>query len=312
MNIYTNLEDVPNITNPVITIGTFDGVHLGHQKVISYLNSKAKEVKGESVVFTFHPHPRMVLYPDDHHLEMLQTIEERKESLAKAKINHLIIYPFSKEFSRLSALEFVRDILVNKLGLKFLIVGYDHHFGRNREGSMANLEDLAPLYGFKIFEIDALNKEEVNISSTKIRAAVKSKDFSKVTEFLGSPFQLSGTVVAGDKIGTELGYPTANIVVNAHYKIIPPNGVYAVRVTVEKQDYIGMLNIGNRPTVSSNGESRIEVHILDFSGNIYGEEIKLSIVEYIRSEVNFDSRESLIEQIKEDEKNCRSVLLPFV
>lgn len=307
MNIYTNIAEIGKLTNPVITIGTFDGVHLGHQKLLSYLCSKAQEVNGESVVFTFHPHPRMVLHPEDHNLELIQTIDERIEKLKESGIDHLIIFPFSKGFSRLSAIEFVRDVLVDKLSLHTLVVGYDHHFGRNREGSMSNLEELAPLFDFKICEIDALSKEEVNISSTKIRNAIQSKELKKVESFLGSPFQLSGNVIEGDKIGTAMGFPTANVKVNEDYKLIPPNGVYAVTAFTEKGMYSGMLNIGNRPTVSNSGELRIEVHLLDFDGDLYDSEIKMNLLKYIRPELNFKSKVDLVNQIKKDEKKCRSI-----
>ncbi|MFK8038058.1 MAG: bifunctional riboflavin kinase/FAD synthetase [Crocinitomicaceae bacterium] len=308
MNIYTNITEIDKFENPVITIGTFDGVHLGHQKLLSFLCAKAQEVNGESVVFTFHPHPRMVLHPDDHNLELIQTIDERVEKLRECGIDHLIIFPFSKAFSRLSALEFVRDILVNKLSLNTLVVGYDHHFGRNREGSMSNLEELAPLFNFEICEIDALSKEEINISSTKIRKAIQEKKISTATRFLGSPFQLSGIVVEGDKIGASIGFPTANVQVDMNYKLIPPNGVYVVTVYCKKGIYSGMLNIGERPTVSNTGELRIEVHILDFEGNLYDSKIKMDLLKYIRPELNFTSKGDLINQIKEDEKVCRSVV----
>ena len=312
VNIYSNLEQVPHFKNPVITIGTFDGVHLGHKKVLSLLKAKAKEVGGESVVFTFHPHPRMVLHPNDHHLELIQTIEERTEKLAASGIDHLIVFPFTKEFSRMTALSFVRDILVNKLNLHTLVIGYDHHFGRNREGSKDNLDELAPLFGFKICEIEALSKGEVNISSTKIRQAIKQKDFKQVTAYLGSPFQFSGVVVAGDQIGATLGYPTANLKIEHNYKIIPPNGVYAVKVNVLQKYYFGMLNIGERPTVTSNGEKRIEVHLLDFKKDLYGEKLKVDVIDYIRPEISFDSKMDLVNQIVEDEKNCRYILGPSV
>jgi riboflavin kinase/FMN adenylyltransferase len=176
VNIYTDLDKFIGVNKPVLTIGTYDGVHLGHQKIIHYLNSKAKEVGGESVVFTFHPHPRMVLHPDDHNLELIQTIDERIEKLEKAGVDHLIVFPFSKEFSRLTAVEFIRDILVNKIGIHTLVVGYDHQFGRNREGTMAHLEELAPIYNFEVEEISAFMKDEVKISSTKVRNALKIGD----------------------------------------------------------------------------------------------------------------------------------------
>ncbi len=307
MKIYTDLEQIPQFKKPVITIGTFDGLHLGHIKIVEFLKSKAQEVKGESVVFTFHPHPRMVLHPDDHNLELIQTIDERVEKFRELGIDHLIVYPFSKSFSRLSATQFIRDILVNTLGLHTLVIGYDHHFGRNREGSMQNLKELAPLYGFEICEIAALIKEDTNISSTKIRKALQSGDLKSVYQFLGEFYKVTGTVVKGDRIGTKIGFPTANLKLEP-YKLIPANGAYAVRVLIGQNIYYGMLNIGIRPTVAQDGEKRVEVNIFDFSGDIYEEEIQVEFIEYIRSEMSFDSVESLRQQLEKDEKDCRTIM----
>lgn len=308
MNIYTNLEDLEGIKNPVLTIGTFDGVHLGHQKIIEFLNAKAQKIGGESVVFTFHPHPRMVLHPNDHNLELLQTIDERIEKLESAGVNHLIIFPFTKEFSRLSATEFIRDILVNKVGIHTLVVGYDHHFGRNREGSMAQLEELAPVYNFEIEEIPVFMKDEIKISSTKIRKALGVGNIQEASKYLGGQFSLQGKVIEGDKIGSKIDFPTANLDIVEDYKLIPSNGVYAVKVKIGTSYFSGMLNIGNRPTISKDGEKRIEVNLFDFKGDLYGQSIRLIFVKMIRNEKTFSNLEELKRQLIKDESKCRSIL----
>ena len=311
MKIYTNLDQFKNVNKPVLTIGTYDGVHLGHQKIINYLNLKAKQVGGESVVFTFHPHPRMVLHPNDHNLELIQTIDERIKSLEKAGVQHLIVFPFSKEFSRLSAVEFIRDILINKIGIDTLIVGYDHQFGRNREGTMTHLKEMAPIYNFNVEEISAFMKDEVKISSTKIRKALQIGDLNEATKYLGTEFELSGIVIKGDQIGSSINYPTANITIKEDYKLIPIDGVYAVKVKVDSVQYSGMLNIGNRPTVTTHGEKRIEVNIFDFNSNIYGQSITIKFVKMIRTEKTFANLDELKNQLSIDENKCRVILGDF-
>lgn len=308
MKIYTNLDDFEPIKNPVLTIGTYDGVHLGHQKIIDYLNAQAKKINGESVVFTFHPHPRMVLHPHDHNLELLQTIDERIKSLEQAGIDHLIVFPFSKAFSRLSAVEFIRDILVNKIGIHTLVVGYDHQFGRNREGTKQHLEELAPLYNFRVQEISAFIKDEIKISSTKIRNSLQSGIINIATQYLGDYFQLSGEVVKGNQIGNTIGFPTANIDIKEDYKLIPHNGVYAVKIYVNNQEFSGMLNIGHRPTISTKGKKTIEANIFDFFQDIYGQNITIKFVKMIRAEQSFLNLEELTKQLIQDESKCRIIL----
>lgn len=308
MKIYTNLDEVALIKKPVLTIGTYDGVHLGHQKIINYLNLKAKQVGGESVVFTFHPHPRMVLHPNNHNLELIQTIKERANKLEKAGVDHLIIFPFSIEFSKLTAVEFIRDILVNKIGIHTLVVGYDHQFGRNREGTMQHLEKLAPIYNFELEEISAFMKDEVKISSTKIRTALQIGDIVETTKYLGNPFELTGEVVKGDQIGNTIRFPTANLKIVEDYKLIPCNGVYAVKVSIEGSEFSGMLNIGYRPTITDKGDKRIEVNIFDFNQDIYGQTVTLKFVKLIRSEKTFANLDELKNQLTKDENKCRVVL----
>ena len=311
MNIYTNLDDFKTIKNPVLTIGTYDGVHLGHQKIISFLNAEAQKIGGESVVFTFHPHPRMVLNPNDHNLELLQTIDERIKKLKNTGVKHLIVFPFTKEFSRLSATEFIKDILVDKIGIHTLVVGYDHHFGRDREGSMAQLEELAPVCNFKIEEISAFMKDEVKISSTKIRKALQVGDVEEATKYLGKQFSFVGKVIRGDQIGSKIDFPTANIKIAEDYKLIPAMGVYAVKIVLGTDEFSGMLNIGNRPTIGNNGENRIEVNIFDFKEDLYDQSIKVIFVKMIRNEKAFSNLDELKQQLIKDESKCRSILGNF-
>ena len=252
MKVYNSIEEFKTASKTAVTIGTFDGVHNGHNVIIAQLKNAASKIGGESVILTFFPHPRMVLYPDDNELRLLNTIEERKEMLRKAKIDHLIIHPFSKEFSRLSSTEFVRDILVNKLNVSTLVIGYDHHFGRNREGSFKHLQELAPLYDFNVEEIAAQEIQQINISSTKVRISLSNGEIHAANQFLGYNYSIKGMVVAGNKMGRTIGFPTANIKIDEWYKLIPSKGVYAVQILLDNKTYKGMLNIGNRPTLNKN------------------------------------------------------------
>ncbi len=299
MKVYTNIQEFKPIKNVVVTIGTFDGVHLGHKVIINQLKKAAQELSGESVLLTFFPHPRMVVFPDDNELKLLNTIEERKELLEKAGIDHLIIHPFSKAFSRLTALEFVRDILVNRLNVKKLVIGYDHHFGRNREGSFEDLVEFGEVYGFSVEEIPAKDIQQINVSSTKIRTSLLAGEIHAATQFLGYPYFISGTVVKGDKIGREIGFPTANIKPDETYKLIPKNGVYAVKVIVNEKEYEGMLNIGIRPTFKGINQT-IEVNIFDFDKEIYGQKIRVKFYERIRDEQPFEDLNELKNQLNID------------
>ena len=308
MKVYYSVEEVPEIKNPVLTLGTFDGVHLGHQKIIDFLNKSAQRVGGESVLFTFHPHPRIVLHPDDHNLELIQNIKRRIQRLEEAGIDHLILLPFTVDFARQTATEFVRNILVNKLNVKVLTIGYNHHFGRNREGNIELLRELAPIYNFEVEEIPALRDGELSISSTKIRNAVKSGDIDLANKFLGTPFCFVGKVTEGDKIGGTIGFPTANIGSIEETQVIPNNGVYAVYVKLEKAKYNGMMNIGFRPTVSDASERRIEVNLFDFDRDIYGKEIEIFVIAGIREEESFGSLDELKAQLSKDEITCKRIL----
>lgn len=302
MKVYTDIEDFKNVNNPIVTTGTYDGVHLGHQKIISRLKEVAREIGGETVLLTFYPHPRMVLFPEDNELKLINTQEEKIELLEKYGIDHLIIYPFTKEFSRLSSVEFVRNILVNKIKTKRLVIGFNHHFGRNREGTFEHLKEYGPLYGFDVEEIPAKDIEHIEISSTKIRAALKIGDVKTATAFLGHCYTLSGKVVEGLKLGRTIGYPTANIVIEDKYKLIPADGIYAVKIKHDGVLYGGMLNIGNNPTVEGKGRS-IEVNIFDFDKDIYGQKVTIYLVERLRDEEKFPGLEALKEQLMKDKEN---------
>ncbi len=306
MKIYHSIEEFNGINNSAVTTGTFDGVHSGHQVIIDQLKNAARKINGESILLTFFPHPRMVLYPDDNELRLLNTIDERIEMLEKSGIDHLIVHPFSKEFSRLSSTEFVRDILVNKLNVSKLVIGYDHHFGRNREGSFNHLKELAPVYDFSVEEIPAQEIQQVNISSTKIRTSLINGEINAANQFLGYHYFLNGTVVEGNKMGRKMGFPTANIKVNEWYKLIPAKGVYAVKIKIDCRCFNGMLNIGIRPTLNGNTES-IEVNIFNFDEDIYNKELRIEFYEKIRNEEKFDNLSILENQLKKDKESVLQV-----
>ncbi len=308
MKIFHNIQEAGEIHVPVLTIGTFDGVHVGHQKIIKMLQEKAGKVNGSTVIFTFHPHPRMVLYPDAHGVELIQTNEEKMQKLERYGVQNVILYPFSKDFSRLTATEFVRDILVNKLGVKEIVIGYDHQFGKNREGNITFLKELAEVYGFGVTEIGAEEVNAVNVSSTKIRRALQTGDVKTANEYLGEPFQINGTVVKGNGFGRKFGFPTANINTNSEVKLIPTDGIYQVKVYYNHTAYDGLLSIGTNPTIGQNNKRTIEVYILDFDKAIYDENLRLDILDFIRPQIIFDNIELLIEQMKKDELEVRARL----
>ena len=303
MKVYTNIEDFKNVKNPVVTTGTFDGVHLGHQKIISRVQEVAQQNAGETVLLTFYPHPRMVLFPDDNELKLLSTQQEKIELLEKCGVDHLIIYPFTKEFSRLTSVEFVRNILVNRIKTKRLVIGYNHHFGRNREGSFEHLKEFGTLYGFEVEEIPAKDVDHVEISSTKIRQALQTGDIKTATTYLGHEYSINGKVVAGKKLGKTIGYPTANVFVEDKYKLIPADGVYAVNVKHKGLMYGGMLNIGNNPTVNGK-EKTVEVNIFNFDKDIYGDEVIVYFLERLRDEVKFNSLDELKDQLVKDKEKA--------
>lgn len=290
-----------------VTIGTFDGVHFGHQKILEKLILEAKKAGKKSVLLTFFPHPRMVLQKDAS-IELINTITEREKLLQKTGLDYLIIHPFSRDFSRTTALEFVRDILVNKFNISKLIIGYDHHFGKNREGNIQQLTEYSHLYNFTVEEIPAQDIDDVSVSSTKIRRALHAGNLKTANRYLGYNFMLNGVVVNGKKLGGKIGYPTANINIEEDYKLIPKTGVYVVKATIEKNTVFGMMNIGNRPTVDGNYQT-IEVHFFDFNQDLYGKKLTIELLYFLRNEEKFDSLDALIHQLKEDEKTAKNYIL---
>jgi len=303
----TTIQNIANFSTSektYVTIGTFDGVHFGHQKIIEKLVLEAKNANKKSVLLTFFPHPRMVLQKDNS-LELINTIEERANLLEKTGLDYLIIHPFSIAFSRMSALAFVRDILVNQLHISKLIIGYDHHFGKNREGNITQLTEYSHLYDFKVEEIPAQDIDAVSVSSTKIRNALAEGNLKTANSYLEYNFMLSGTVVNGKQLGGKIGYPTANINVKETYKLIPKTGVYVVLSKIQERNVYGMMNIGNRPTINGNHQT-IEVHFFDFNADLYGQNLQIELLYFLRDEEKFDSIESLIIQLKKDEQTART------
>jgi len=303
LKIHRDLKDF-NAKKPVITIGTFDGVHLGHRKIISRLQDIARSIQGESVIFTFDPHPRKVVDPDETSLRLLTTLEEKIQLFSESGIDHLVIYPFTPEFAQLSYGQFVEQILVNQIHTEYLVVGYDHKFGKNREGDFEFLKNCAEKFNFHVEKLDVLLMNESNISSTKIREAIQHGDFETANTYLGYPFTLNGTVVEGQQLGRKIQFPTANVEASDPDKIIPGYGVYAVKVKVQNQIFTGMLNIGSRPTINQNADHRsIEVHILEFDQDIYGESIEIRFFGKLREEQKFGSLDALKEQLLSDKND---------
>ncbi len=306
MRIYHDLDDFTRLPNAVVTSGTFDGVHVGHQKILSRLTEIAERTQGETVVITFWPHPRMVLYPDAD-LKLLNTFEEKSLLIKAQRIHHLLRIPFTKEFSQLSSENFITKILVEKIGTKKLVIGYDHHFGKNREGSFEQLKINGPKYGFDVEEIPRQEVDHTAVSSTKIRKALETADLETATHLLGRPYSITGRVVKGDKIGRSLGFPTANIEIDSTYKLKPADGIYAVAVHHAHSAYSGMLYIGNRPTI--NGTQRvIEVNIFNFNKEIYGESLSIEFHQFIRGDITFNNLEELKAQLKKDEIMANQLL----
>jgi riboflavin kinase / FMN adenylyltransferase len=312
LNIFHSAESARFGKGVTATVGTFDGVHLGHREILKAVANNAIDSNTESVLITFHPHPRMVLYPDDHNMRLLTSPEERISQIAATGIKNMIIIPFTKEFSRLTSLDFVRDILVNQLNLKKLVIGYDHHFGRNREGSIENLTDYAALYQFDLEQIPAFEMDGIAISSSKIRALLENGNVATASKYLGYSYSLQAKVVEGKKLGSKMGFPTANLVLEFPPKSIPGRGVYIVRVLVHGRDYPGLINIGLNPTVSDDVNLKMEVYIHNFSGNIYGEVIEVAFVQRLRDELKFSSLDDLKNQLEIDRQHLERFLINAV
>ncbi len=295
--------------NPVVTIGTFDGVHRGHKLVIEQLNRFAHEAHGESVLFSFYPHPRLVLFPNESNLRLITTLNEKIALLEEAGVDHLVIYPFDKHFASLTYVEFIEQILLSKLKMHTLVVGHDHKLGRNREGTFENIKLYSEGKGFGVKRIDSYTFEGNGVSSSKIRAALSEGNLRVANQYLGYNFSIRGKVTQGNKLGRSLGFPTANIVADDVHKLIPKTGVYAITARVNQTLYKGMLNIGFRPTVSTNADHRtIEAHLLNFKDDIYNQNILISLHARVRDEKKFSSVEQLKQQLEKDEQVVRSIL----
>jgi riboflavin kinase/FMN adenylyltransferase len=297
-------------SDSVVTIGTFDGVHIGHQKIIKRLVKMARKNDMQAVVLTFFPHPRMVLQKDMS-LKLINTIDEKSLLLEKLGVDHLVVKNFTKEFSRLSALEFVRDVLVNKLKTKIIIIGYDHHFGRNRAANIDDLHEFGEVYNFKVKEISAQEIDDVAVSSTKIRNALEEGDLSSVNKFLGYNFMLTGIVVKGKGIGKKLDFPTANLKIEENYKLTPKNGVYVVRSEIDGKSVFGMMNIGTNPTFNSGSKQFIEINFFDFDQSLYGHKLQVDLIDRLRDEKKFGSADELKKQLRSDKQNALKCIANF-
>ena len=277
----------------------FDGVHLGHQAILKHVVRAARQLNAQSVVFSFNPHPRQVLGGEP--VELLTSVDEKAELLQALEVDHFVVQPFTRHFSLTTAQEYVRDILVKQFHVAKLVIGYDHHFGKNREGSLENLKKMAPNYGFEVIEIPALDIDAVNVSSTKIRKALLSGNVDIANQYLGYPYSLTGTVVRGDQLGRTLGFPTANVDLQEPLKLVPRLGVYAAVVSVNGQTFPAMVNIGWRPTVNAlENDKRIEAHLFNFEGDLYGARLTLKLYAYIRPEERFGNLEALKDQLGKD------------
>jgi len=302
-------ENTHNNTPKVITIGTFDGIHVGHRKIINRLVASAQNLKLESAVLTFFPHPRMVLQKEVG-IKLINTIEERKEILLNSGIDHLFVHPFTKEFSRMSAQEYIEQILVKQLNAKKVIIGYDHRFGRNRNADIEDLKRYGKKYGFKVEEISKEDVDEVAVSSTKIRLALEEGEIIKANTYLGSEFILTGTIVKGKGLGKGMGFPTANLKVEEEYKLIPKTGVYVVKANIENEEVFGIMNIGFNPTVGGS-EKTIETFFFNLDKNLYSQKLQIKLLKRVREEKKFGNVEQLIAAMKEDQNFALQYIKQF-
>ena len=307
MHIYHHISELKNVTNSIVTIGTFDGVHLGHQKIIKRLVDLKKKQGGETILFTFDPHPRKVLFPEQTDLKLITTTKEKCELLQHFGIDNVLVFPFTKAFSRMHATDYISDIIVKGLKTKSLVIGYDHRFGSNREGNIVTLKELSKTYNFAVEEIPAEEINSLNISSTRIRKAIEDGDIQTANEFLGYSFFITGIVVKGKQLGRTIGYPTANISIADKDKLIPKMGVYAVNVILNNITYKGMLNVGTNPTTDLDNTVKIEVNIFDFDETIYGYDIKVEFVKWVRNEEKFANLEELKQALANDKITCAGI-----
>lgn len=306
MKVVHGIENYTSSSKSILTIGTFDGVHLGHQKIIQKLVKKAHDKKLQANLLTFFPHPRMVLQKETS-IKLIDTLAEKEQLLRALGIDNLIIHPFSKDFSRLSAIEFTRDILVNQLRITSLFIGYDHRFGKNREATVEDLIAFGKTYNFEVTMIPAQDIASITVSSTKIRNAIEASDFEKVQQFLGRPFELNGKVTKGAGLGRTLGFPTANLFVKETHKLIPPRGVYLVQAEHKGKLHSGMMNIGNRPTLNGDYQT-LEVYLFEFNQTLYDHNLRVFFLKKIRDEIKFNSLDELKAQLLKDQEICKRTI----
>jgi len=307
LKIFEGIANLTKIKNAVLTQGTFDGVHLGHQRILKHLIAESKRLNGESVIITFYPHPRFIVQPEDNNLKLLSTLDEKKALLEKLGIDNLIIIPFDEHISNLSPLEYIRDIIVEKIGPIKMIVGYDHRFGKNRSGSIIDLMKFAETFNFEVEQIEAEIVTEITVSSTKIRMALALGNAHEAATLLGYPYSFTGVVVKGMQLGRKIGYKTANLHLKDSLKRIPGNGVYAAHAYIGTKKLNGMMSIGNNPTIKDKGNS-IEIHLFNFDSEIYDQTLKIEVVKKIREEKKFSNLDALALQLQKDEKECRAIL----
>ncbi len=308
MKSYNNFSDFVKVPNAIVTIGTFDGVHLGHQAILKDMVKTAKDIGGETVVITFYPHPRQVLNINAANLRFITTQEEKLQLLEKSGVDNVVVVNFTKEFSRVSSEDFIRDYIIEHINPVKLVIGYDHHFGNNRMGDFNLLSEMQNKYNFQVQRIEAHDVENIAVSSTKIRHSLQQGDIERANALLGYQFSYIGKVVSGNKIGREIGYRTANIEVEREFRLIETSGVYATYVDYEGKEYKSMTYIGKKPTVNNDEVENIEVHLFDFDGDLYDKEIKVRFVKRVRGEQKFESLDALKRQIQIDEKNIREIL----
>ncbi len=308
MKIYNNFSDFVKVPNAIVTIGTFDGVHLGHQAILKDMVKTAKDIGGETVVITFYPHPRQVLNINAANLRFITTQEEKLQLLEKSGVDNVVVVNFTKEFSRVSSEDFIRDYIIEHINPVKLVIGYDHHFGNNRMGDFNLLSEMQNKYNFQVQRIEAHDVENIAVSSTKIRHSLQQGDIERANALLGYQFSYIGKVVSGNKIGREIGYRTANIEVEREFRLIETSGVYATYVDYEGKEYKSMTYIGKKPTVNNDEVENIEVHLFDFDGDLYNKEIKVRFVKRVRGEQKFESLDALKRQIQIDEKNIKEIL----
>lgn len=308
MNIYKNIKELPTFKNAVITIGSFDGVHSGHQKILVRVKNLAEEIDGESVVITFYPHPRNIIDSADQEINVLNTLDEKINLLEKIGIKNMVVVPFSFEFSQQAPREYIENFIIACFHPSYIVIGYDHRFGLNRGGDINMFREYEDQDHFKVIEIPKQEIDDIAVSSTKIRKALLAGNIEEANLFLNQPYILTGKVIHGDKLGTKLGYPTANLHIAEKDKLIPLEGVYAVKIEIEDQIFEGMMYIGKRPTVSNQPDVNIEINIFDFNQNIYDKLITIEILKYIRKDIKFNSLEELKDQLRLDEKNAQIAL----